>query len=381
MISFSENQTRMLRLVAQRLLPGVSGAGTSAAEVVRAICGLQAQEAGAAALGIRARSVGLAAADVERARVEERSLVRTWGPRGTLHLLAAADLGWLVGLLGPGFIAGSRRRYRELGLGEETLTRAVQRIRQVLSDRGPLTRAEIGQRLDQDGIPTAGQALIHLIARAALEGYVCLGPDQGVQPSYVLVEDWIDTGPQLSKEDSLAQLARRYLEAYEPAGPADLAAWSGLGMGEARRAWELISPELIEVSAAGSQAWMSSGRLEAKRARLGVILEQAPYLRLLPRYDTYLLGYASRELAVSSPYSKRINAGGGIIHAAVLVDGRALGTWKLEKKRDRLKISVDPFESFDPQLHPHLEAEVKDIGRFYGKELAGTFEGQPSYFL
>ena len=368
MISFSDDETCWLRLQAQRLLPGEGGKGASAAQVVQALCGLQAQEAGAAVLGVRARSTGLLAEDVEHARVEERSLVRTWGLRGTLHLLAAADLGWLVALLGPLFASKNQRRYRELGLDEETIARGIQVIRKTLSSRGPLARAEIGRELAKEGIPTEGQALIHLIGRAALEGYVCLGPDQGSQPSYVLVEDWIDVDPAPSGEAALAELARRYLEAYGPAGPADLAAWSGLGTGEARRAWELISQDRVEVQAAGRPAWMLAERLDAQPAGLEAQRDRSPSVRLLPRYDTYLLGYAGRELAVPPQHARRINAGGGIIHAAVLVDGRALGTWRIEKKRDRLEILVDPFEALDPLLLPELETEAEDIGRFYGLE-------------
>ena len=87
-IALSDDQTRFLRLRAQRLAPQPGVAVGDVAGVVQALCGLQAQDAPAAALGVRVRSAGLVAADVERARVEERSVVRTWGPRGTLHLLA-----------------------------------------------------------------------------------------------------------------------------------------------------------------------------------------------------------------------------------------------------------------------------------------------------
>jgi hypothetical protein len=379
MISFSEDETRWLRLEAQRLLLTESGMASSAVQVVQAVCGLQAQEANAAPLGVRARSQGLVAGDIERARNEERALVRTWGPRGTLHLLAASDFGWLVGLLGPYFIQKSQRRYRQLGLDEETLTRGVRLIRQELAERGPLGRVEIGKRLSREGIPTAGQALIHLIGRAALAGQVCLGPEQGSQPSYVLVEDWIAPGAAFSGEAALGELSRRFLAAYGPAGPADLAAWSGLGMGEARRGWELISKEMVAVTAAGSLAWMLAENLEVRRALLADRRESAPSVRLLPRYDTYLLGYANRELVVARQFSQRINAGGGIVHAVVLVGGRALGTWRIEKKRGRLQIRVEPFEALDSGILPALEAEAADIGRFYGLE--HNLAGLPSHFL
>src|SRR5690349_18128777 len=101
MIQLSEDQVLGLRLRAQRLAGLPAGDRAGVAAVVREICGVQAQELPAAGLAVRARSVGLVAADVETARVEERSIVRTWGPRGTLHLLAVDDLGWMLPLLGP----------------------------------------------------------------------------------------------------------------------------------------------------------------------------------------------------------------------------------------------------------------------------------------
>src|SRR5262245_13030692 len=121
MISLSDDAVRGLRLRAQQLTSRLP----DAAQVVKAACGIQAQEVLAAALSIRVRSVGLVAADIERARVQERSVVRTWGQRGTFHLLATEDLPWLLPLLGPIFIAASRRRRMELGLDEDTYTRCI----------------------------------------------------------------------------------------------------------------------------------------------------------------------------------------------------------------------------------------------------------------
>src|SRR5579864_5129625 len=109
--TLSEHQVRLLRLHAQRLAGDQTGA-TNVAGVVRHMCGIPAQDPRAAPLAIRARTTGLHAGAVERACREERSVVRTWAMRGTLHLLAAEDVGWLGALLGPIFLAaGARRRH------------------------------------------------------------------------------------------------------------------------------------------------------------------------------------------------------------------------------------------------------------------------------
>src|SRR5438876_5917013 len=122
-ISLSDDQVRFLRLRTQRLTAQIPGEATSVVQVVKEMCGIQAQDASAATLAVRARSAGLVVADVEQARVQDRTLIRTWGPRGTLHLLASDDIGWLLPLFGPVFVAGDRRRREELGLDEDICVR------------------------------------------------------------------------------------------------------------------------------------------------------------------------------------------------------------------------------------------------------------------
>lgn len=367
-ISLSNAQVRQLRLRSQLLLPQTLSEVRSVAQVVKELCGIQAQELSSAALAIRARTTGLVASDVEQARVEERSIVRTWGPRGTLHLLATEDLGWLMPFLGPVFIAGDRRRRAELRLDEDTCTRAIHIIRTVLASKGPLTRAELVEQLAIHGIHLEGQARPHLLGRAALEGVICFGPNRGVEPTYVLLSDWLsqkdtgDTEHLLSEDAAYRELTRRYLHACSPATPGDQAAWSGLSLSKTRAAWQSLADELLEVNIAGSPAWM----LRSQAAWLNEPLPTAPVVRLLPRYDTCLLGYQNRDFVVPREFAKRINAGGGIVHPTLLVDGRVLGTWKSQQQKNLLNVRIEPFGSLAPEVHVGLEAEVADVGRFLG---------------
>jgi hypothetical protein len=364
-ISLSDDQVRLLRLRAQRLTPQSADAAASVAQVVKELCGIQAQDALAATLAVGIRSTGLVAADVERARVQERTLVRTWGQRGTLHLLATEDLGWLLPLMSPVFIAAGRRRRAELGLDEDTCSRGIRIIRNVLASQGPLTRAELVEQLGAHGLRLEGQARPYLLQRAALEGIICLGPDRGAEPTYVLLSDWIGQEHRwhsLSQEAAYAELARRYLRAYGPATPEDMASWSGMPLSKIRAAWQRIADQLIEVEVTSSPAWM----LKMCAAWLDEPPAHAPVVRLLPGFDIYLLGYQNRDLAVPHQHAKRINAGGGILHPALLVDGRVLGTWKSKRKKNRLDVVVEPFDQLAPEVHQGLEAEVTDLARFLG---------------
>jgi len=309
------------------------------------------------------RSADLLAADVEYARVQERTIIRTWGQRGTLHLLATEDLGWLLPLFGPVFIAGDRRRREELGLDEDTCARAISVIRDVLASQGALTRAELVEQLAARGIRLTGQARPHLLYRAALEGIICLGPERGAEPTYVLLNDWVEPGrATLSPEAALAELVLRYLQAYGPATPEDLAAWSGMPISRIRPAWPRIADQLLEVEVAGSPAWM----LKTYAAWLDEPPTPAPIVRLLPGFDIYLLGYQNRDLAVPSQHAKRINAGGGMIHPVLLVDGRAVGTWKSKRQKNRLEVVVEPFDQLAIRVQQGLQAEITDFARFLG---------------
>jgi hypothetical protein len=358
-LPLSYDQTLMLRMRAQRLAPD-SRTATGSAQVVRDLCGVQAQDAAAAALCVRARCAGLVAADVERARVQERSIVRTWCMRGTLHLVAAEDLGWLLAYLGPVFIRATRGRRAELGLDDESADWAVRTLRELLAGSGPLTRAEIVERLTARGVRLAGQARPHLLSLAALKGIICTGPSRGREPTYVLISDWLDPGPALPMEEARSELAIRYLSAYAPAGPEDFAAWSGLPLSGARAAWRQIADRLIEVKIGDAPAWM----LRIQAEWLERLPPPLPVVRLLPAFDTYLLGYRSRERVLAPEHAKRIFPGGGILRPALLVDGRVSGAWRIIRRRAGIDVIVEPFEELAADVQLGLEAEVQDVAHF-----------------
>ncbi len=343
-----------------------------AAAVVAHVAGLQAQDTSAARLGVRVRSSGTTARGVRRAG-DERSVVRTWLMRGTLHLVAADDVRWMLNLFGTRNAAAGARRRRQLGLDEDTCARALAAIPEVLSGAGPLSRAELVGRLVHQGIAVdqRGQAPAHLIGYAAAHGVLCRGPElDRDEPGYVLLDEWLPkpAGPPLDGDAALAELTRRYLRGYGPAGFRDLAAWSGLPIGTARRGVELVRDELREI-ATGLFAPATEQPADTPPEP-----PAEPVVRLLGAFDTYLLGYADRGTVLDPRYAKRIQAGGGLIHPAVLVDGRVVGRWRLRRERAGGQVVVAPFEPLDPELVPLVAAEAADVGRFLDTELGLTMD-------
>lgn len=360
-LTLSRAQIRRLRLRAQLLQRTTWRAPSTVTQIVRGLVAIQAQEPPSASLAIRPRAKDLLASQVVRALEKERTIVRTWCMRGTLHLIAAQDIGWLLALLGPILVRKSRRRYSQLGLDDELSTRALEAIRTILGSQCPLTRAQLAGQLAERGIPTEGQAAYHLLRRAGLEGVVCFGPDYQGEPTYVLLDDWADKGAVLPADVARARLARRYLEAYGPAGPRDLATWSGLSMKDASAGFEAISDELTKVTIDESPAWL----LKAHASWLEEAASDQPSVLLLPAYDPYMLGYHGRELSVPQRYAKRLHPGGGLFRPALFVDGRASGRWQLKRKKGNVVIRLEPFEELRATVTRALEQEVGDIGRYY----------------
>ncbi len=351
-------QLRRIRL--RRQLLSSERRAASAADTVSALFALQAQEWPSAQLAIHARCPAISQADVAYAREVERAFVLTWTLRGTLHLVPAADLRWLLELCAPAAIRGSSSRYRQLGLTEDARERGLEAIEAVLSREGALIRSQLAQALASRGIPVAGQAIHHLVRYAALRGLVCFGPEVEGNLSYALLDDWLPAGTEARPPaDPLGELARRYLEAYAPTTASDFARWSGLSKAQARQAWEAVAADCATIGIPGGEALLLKGQLEVLEAA-----SDEPVVRLLPRYDNYLLGYESRRFMVDDAFTKRVHPGGGLIRACLLVDGEATANWKLEKRRLSLRVVVQPFEALERIVSLYLEAEVERLGRF-----------------
>ena len=321
-------RARSQRLLGNRL--------SSPVDAVRAVVGVQAQDQAAGALSIRVRTRGLTRADVDRTLVEDRSLVRLWAMRGTIHLVVAEDARWLVELLSGPTLRGSHRRLSQLGVPAGDVPRAVKAITRALASAGPLTRAELMEHVARTGVTTDGQAAAHLCGVTALQGLTVNGPNRSGRPSFVLRDDWLGSDlPSLPRGEALAELARRYERAFRPATAEDFATWSGLPLRDARAGFSSLAP---------------------RGARTGPRAPKPPDIRLLPAFDTYLLGYRSREFAVPPEHARAVAPGGGIIRPTVVENGRAVGTWR----RAGSNVEIEPFERGSIEA----AAEIADVQRF-----------------
>ena len=359
-------EARRLRLHSQRLN---ARASAGVVDIVRDIAAVQAQDSVAELLAVRVRAEGVTANNVEAARAEERSVVRTWAMRGTLHLLPSEDVRWILRLVGPTMVRKFQRRHQELGLTPQVYDRAMEVLKRALSEHGALTRRQIAEHWAEHGLPSEGQGVPHLLCRASLEGLICFGPTVGGKATHVLPDSWLDNGSDVA--DPGAELARRYVAAYAPTTPEDYGTWSGLPVKEVRSAFESIRDELLKVDVDGTPMWIpqTHGGLLDK-----AMSDESPAIKMLGGFDPYLLGYRTRDLGVGPELLKRVHPGGGIIRPIILIDGRAVATWARKRTGQKLSITVSPFESQSDDVRAGIDEEVEDIGRFLGVEAVWEVE-------
>jgi hypothetical protein len=328
------------------------------AEVVRALGAVQAQDYYAALWAIGLRMRGARGATIEQAIVDRR-IVRTWPMRGTLHFVAAEDVRWLIELLAPRILQRSAARLlRDFAIDRPVIKRASKIVTAALSGGSVLTRAALYERLDAQGIATGEQRGMHILWWLAHEALICCGPRAGKQPTFVLLDAWIPTPSSLTREEALPLLARRYFAHHGPATLEDFVWWSGLTVADANAAVEGARPRLSSEEHNKTIWWsgMDAPRRTTRSARC----------HLLPVYDEYTVGYADRSAALDPVHAKHQAAGYGIFRAPIVIQGRIVGSWTREIKKNRVDIRIVPLTRFDREQLRCIDEAAQRYGKFLG---------------
>ena len=310
--------------------------------------GVQAQDYrwGKWSIGLRAEDV--AVTDVECA-LQDGRILRTWMFRGTLHFVAADDLPWLTALIAPRTIQTNARRYCQLQLDEPEFA-ASQAVLQEELVNGPLTRNQIKTHFQTAGISCEGQQMPYLLQRAALDGLISCGPQAGSEPTYTLLPKKFTEARIPERQELLALLASRYFASHGPATLKDFSWWSGLTAADCKQAVGQAGITTID------NAYLATGDPPS-----GEILDTAD---LLSPYDDYLLGYKERDRMLDPAYKKRVNPGGGIPRPTVLLNGRIAGIWRYDFKKDRLEVTIEPFQDLIINEKKCIEVAGSRLGSF-----------------
>ncbi len=370
------NQVSAFRLARHHL--GERAPVKDLVKVVGDMAGAQAQLLSAAQTSIWSRVQDLQSTHIEAA-MKKRALVKAACMRRTLFLVPGRDLAV--------FVRGtSRRAEKEIrwalgkGVPEHALDAAIDAALNVLDE--PRTRTEIAERASRilgvqvqayhgggwgsnrklAAVPVGDLTypVVDLLHLVAARGVVCYGTPRGNEPTFVRADAYIPGWKDVTRDQAEEILLRRYLKAFGPATAADFSLWTGMTIGEAREIWARKQSSLAPVSVDG---WKAELLREDLDELTQPPLEQ-PAIRLLPYFDTFLLGHKERDHLVSIEQRSSVYRPQGWIAPVVLVNGRVVGVWETSLQKRHLHVRVTKFEPIPQRTAAGIREEALKLGQF-----------------
>jgi winged helix DNA-binding protein len=335
---------------------------SSLVEVARAVGGIHAQVQASAELQLAARVDGITQQDVRDALWRDRTLVKAWTLRGTLHLHPADEL--------PLWFA--TRRPRETlpewpdpagvvhpAVGTEELAELRSAVWEAAGGEPLLREQLVDEVVGRIGKKHEGRLRSGF---AFFIGDLCQGPPQGSKITLVRPDRWIRKWKRVKRHEALREILGRFLYAYGPARPSDFREWFGV-----EAPFDVVDVEEVDVQ--GHRAFVLAGDNQFAEPRKSV--------RLLPEYDVYVMGFRQREHLVPARVREQVAAHGRGRYEGpagvrfLLTDGLAAGLWERKKSAKRLEITASPAGRINRTA---LKAEAERLAAFLGVELALTVE-------
>jgi hypothetical protein len=353
---------------------------TDLLSVVDDMSGAQAQLPSAAYISLWARLRDLQITHIEDA-MRTRSLVKAACLRRTLFLVPAVQLAV--------FVRGTTQRaekeirwMRAKGVPERILEAALEATLGVLYE--PLTRPEIAERVcrvlgvqlqtihaggwgsrgDVAAVPVGEIVcpVVYLLHLAAARGVVCYGPNRANEPTFVRADAWIPGWQDAPVEHAEDLLLRKYLRAYGPATAADFAMWTGATLTGARKIWAREQANLVSVDVEGWEAAILREDLD----ELAQSKFEKPAVRLLPYFDTFLLGHKERNHLMAEEHLPKVYRPQGWIAPVILVNGRVGGVWGHQIKSGCLQVKMQAFTPLPAHILASVHKEAISLGGFLG---------------
>lgn len=341
---------------------------TGPSHIVASMCGAHAQVLSAAELSIGLRLAGVTRADIRDALWGERSLVKTFGPRGTVHLLPTRDLPMWMGALSA--IPPSHRGHTsDVRLTPEQTDTVVDAIAGALAD-AEMTIDELSEAVIARAGSWAGDMVMpafngmwprwrQAVSTAAHRGALCFGPNRGSKVTYTSPRRWLPGFQPADSQTALTEVVRGYLRAYGPATSAQFAQWLGAPRRWAAELFDTLSDELQRVAVDGVPTWLAANDTIAPPG-------EPRGVRLLPYFDAYVVGCHPRELLFPGRASDRALTPSGQAgnFPTLLVDGIVAGIWSQRRSGRTLDITVEPFIELTAMQRHELDDQVERIGQF-----------------
>jgi hypothetical protein len=338
--------------------------------------GIQAQVMSAAEIAVCTRVEGFSPQDVKSALWEDRTLVKTWAMRSTLHLLSAKELPLYLAARDWHMNDSWSKYFVEFGLitpaQQEAFLSAVPHV----LEQGPMSRSQLADAVAKHtGMAQMRDFILSEswgtpLKPSAYRGELCFGPGQGQSATFMNPKVWIGEWQPIEPKLALQEIARRYLQAYGPATAENFAFWWGCTKGVARKLFQSLEEELEEVEVEGLQAFALRATLPHMQS-----LEPVEQILLLPLFDAYTIGVRlGCEPLLAQAYKRQVFNLQGWTFAVILVNGSIQGVWNYTTRRSQIVVKVNLFTSSTASIRKGIEAELERLRHLFEKEVLLEYE-------
>lgn len=331
----------------------------TAKEIVSWMGAMQAQD-----YSMAKWAIGLRLHDSDELSIESSfnkgEILRTHVLRPTWHFVSPDDIWWMIRLTAPKMQSSIKSRHRHLELSLAIINKTNSLIEKNLGNGISLTREELAGEFHKSGINTDANRLSHLLFCAELEGIVCSGPLKSKKHTYSLLSDRAPNKKDLSRDESIAVLARRYFTGHCPATIQDFAWWSNLSLTEIRKAINSIRSEFITDTSASGQYLYPYSYSEPHSDKNSVYL--------LPAYDEFLISYKDRSSSLSSVNNRKTVSVNGIFNPPVVVNGQVSGLWQRMIQKENVIVTLNLFQPFKESAIKQIEKKAIRFGKFLNKK-------------
>ena len=327
------NKIAQLRLQTQQL---VNPQFSNPKDLVGWMGAIQAQDAAMAkwAVGIRLGNANLNSVDTA---LQQGEILRIHVMRPTWHYVTAEDARWMIRLSAGRIKAANASYAKSIGrdISESLFFKCGKQIERILEGNRHLTKQEIEEELQKEGFIINEHDITRFLLFAETEGIVCSGADKGNKQTYALLEERIAPAKELHHDEALAQLAMRYFRSHSPASLNDFVWWSGLTIGDARKAIGFIENQLVTERIASQDYFIHESCRPAKKPST---------LHFLPPFDEYLISYKDRSAVLADQHKSKAFNNCGTFYPVIAHKGEIVGNWKKTIKKQELTLETSFFE-------------------------------------
>jgi hypothetical protein len=338
---------------------------SSAKELVASMGAMQAQDYAMSKWAIGSRLVHSTDEMVETA-LNNGDIIRSHLMRPTWHFVSTDDIYWMNELSAANIKMKFKSRHRELELSEELILKGEKVFENAISEAGNLTREELDTELQKANIKTVKNQLYHLLFCAELDGILCSGKVKDGKQTYDLLSKRVPNRKMFYRDESLAELAKRYFQSHGPATIDDFIWWSGLSVTDARKGLESIKSLFISEIINSKTYWFSD--------ILPGLQPDKTSVHLLPAFDEYLIGYCDRSASLLLTDNPKAVSSNGIFYPVIVLNGQVIGTWKRTSKIEKVIVKTNFFQSPNLHLKSLIEEEANRFGQFLNKKAEINFK-------